>query len=1040
MIDALIRFSLNQRLLVIMLSLLLITFGLWSLQSLPIDAVPDITTVQVQINTPVKALAPAEIEKLVTFPIETAMRGLPGEEEIRSITNYGLSQVTVVFEDGTDIYFARQLILERLQEARENLPAGIGEPSMGPVSTGLGEIYFYTVEGGDRSPTELRTIEDWIIKPQLLNVPGVAEVNSIGGFTRQYHVLADPVKLLSYGLTFRDVFEALAANNANAGGATINHNGEQYVIRGVGLARTIGDLESIVLATRDGAPVYIRDVATVREGGELRTGAGTENGREVVLSTAMMRLGANSRTVSTAVDEKLREIEKQLPQGVTIETAYNRTDLVDQTIETVKTNLFEGGVLVVVVLLLLLGNVRAAFIVALAIPLSMLFAVTGMVRLGISGNLLSLGAIDFGLIVDGAVVMVENVVRRLAGHQQKFGRVLTRDERRDVLAAAALEVGRPVCFAVAIIMVVYLPILTLQGIEGKMFRPMAATVLLALGGSLLLALTLIPTLCSLLLRGRMAEKENVLMGAMKAIYAPALNLALRWRWLTVGLAIAAIAAAIWVFRGLGAVFVPQLDEGSLAMEIQRLPSISLDQAIAMQEQVEKELLKFPEVTKVFARIGTAEVATDAQGPNRADVWVMLKPQEHWRTAHTREGLVAAYQEQLEKLPGQSYGFSQPIELRFNELISGVKADLAVKVFGEDMGTLLRLGNRINRIVSSIPGAEDVATEQVSGLPSLDMEIDRQVIARYGVNVADVLDLIETAIGGRVAGQIFEGEKRFDLVVRLPGEIREEIDALGQLTVKTPAGAFIPLSELAHIELVEGLNQISRENGARRLAVQANIRGRDIDRFVAELRRRLDHELELPPGYHLEFGGQFKNLQDARRRLAVIVPLALALIFFLLFSAFNSLRQSLLIFTGVPLAIVGGIFALALRGMPFSISASIGFIALSGVAVLNGVVMVSYFNRLREEGRDIPEAVYEGALTRLRPVLMTALVASLGFVPMALATGPGADVQRPLATVVIGGLISATALTLFVLPVLYRWCEREKPRSRSSVESAATEQT
>jgi cobalt-zinc-cadmium resistance protein CzcA len=1025
MINALIRFSLNQRLLVIMLSLLLIVLGIWSFQNLPIDAVPDITNVQVQINTRVKALAPAEIERLVTFPVETVMSGLPGVEEIRSITNYGLSQVTVIFKDGTDIYFARQLILERLQEAKDQLPPDIGEPVMGPVSTGLGEIYFYTVEGENRTPTELRTIQDWVIKPQLRNVPGVAEVSAIGGFQKEYHVLPDPAKLISYGLTFRDVFEALAANNANAGGATINHNGEQYVIRGVGLVRTVGDIENIVLATRNSSPIYVRDVAEVKEGTELRTGAGTENGREVVLATTMMRMGANSRTVSSDVDAKIHEIQKQLPPGIKIETAYNRTNLVELTIDTVKKNLFEGGILVIAVLLLLLGNIRAALIVASAIPLSMVFAGTGMVRLGISGNLLSLGAIDFGLIVDGSVVMVENIVRRLAQHQHKAGHKLNPEERRRVLAGAALEIGRPVTFAVVIIAIVYLPILTLQGIEGKMFRPMAATVLLALGGSLLLALTLIPALCSLLLRGRIAERENFLMRTLKAFYAPMLRLALKWRWLTVGLAAAALAGAVWVFSGLGAVFVPQLDEGSLGIEIVRLPSISLEQAVVMEEQVEKALLEFPEVEKVFARTGTAEVANDPQGPYRTDVWVMLKPRNQWRTAHTREDLVATYQERLEKLPGQSYGFSQPIELRFNELISGVKADLAVKIFGEDLGTLNRLAGQIRNVMTAVPGAADVNAEQVSGLPSLEMEIDRQAIARYAVNVSDVLNLIETAIGGKVAGQIFEGEKRFNLVVRLPQSIRQKMDELAQLTVKSPAGALIPLSEVAHIRLTEGLNQISRENGERRIAVQANIRGRDIAGFVADLKQRLDKEVKLPPGYYLEFGGQFKNLQDARSRLLIVVPLALFLIFFLLFSAFNSIRQSLIIFTGVPLAVVGGVFALAARGMPFSISAGVGFIALSGVAVLNGVVMVSYINRLRDEGKSVAEAVYEGALTRLRPVLMTALVASLGFVPMALATGTGSEVQRPLATVVIGGLISATALTLLVLPVLYRWFESER---------------
>jgi heavy metal efflux system protein len=1024
MINALIRFSLNQRLLVIMLSLLLVMLGVWSFQNLPIDAVPDITNAQVQINTRVKALAPAEIERLVTFPVETAMGGLPGVEEIRSITNYGLSQVTVIFKDGTDIYFARQLILERLQEVKDQLPPDIGEPLMGPVSTGLGEIYFYTVEGEKSTATELRTIQDWMIKPQLRNVPGVAEVNAIGGFQKEYHVLPDPAKLMSYGLTFRDVFEALGANNANAGGATIDHNGEQYVIRGVGLVQNVGDIENIVLATRKASSIYVRDVAEVKEGKELRTGAGTENGKEVVLASAMMRMGANSRTVSTAVNEKLGEIQKQLPSGVKIQTAYNRTQLVDLTIETVKKNLFEGGVLVVAVLLLLLGNIRAALIVASAIPLSMVFAVMGMVRLGISGNLLSLGAIDFGLIVDGSVVMVENIVRRLAEHQHKAGRTLSSDERRRALASAAIEIGRPVTFAVVIIAIVYLPILTLQGIEGKMFRPMAATVLLALGGSLLLALTLVPGLCSLLLRGRLAERENFLMRFIKTLYAPLLRVALKWRWLTIGLAVAAVAAAVWVFAGLGAVFVPQLDEGSLAIETVRLPSISLEQAVAMQEQVEKALLEFPEVEKVFSRIGTAEVASDPQGPYRADVSVILKPRDQWRTARTREGLVSAYQKRLAELPGQSYGFSQPIELRFNELISGVKADLAVKIFGDDLGTLSHLAGQIRNVVSAVPGAEDVNTEQVSGLPSLELEVDRQAIARYGVNASDVLSLIETAIGGKVAGQVFEGEKRFNLVVRLPQLVREKMDELAHLTLKSPAGAFIPLSEVTHIRVTEGLNQINRENGKRRIAVQANIRGRDIAGFVADLKGRLDRDVKLPPGYYLEFGGQFKNLQDAQSRLLIVVPLALALIFFLLFSAFNSIRQSLMIFTGVPLAVVGGVFALELRGMPFSISAGVGFIALSGVAVLNGVVMVSYINRLREEGKSVAQAVYEGALTRLRPVLMTALVASLGFVPMAIATGTGAEVQRPLATVVIGGLISATALTLLVLPVLYRWFERE----------------
>ncbi len=1026
--NTLIRFALNQRPLILMMAALLIGVGIWAFRVLPIDAVPDITTVQVQINTQVKALAPAEVEKLVTFPIEASMGGIPNIEQVRSLTKYGLSQVTVVFKDGTDIYWARQRVFERLQEARENLPEGLAEPVMGPVSTGLGEIFLYTVEGEGYPPRELRAMQDWMIKPQLRTVAGVAEVNSIGGYEKHYYVLPDPVKLAAYGLTFHDVATAVGANNANVGGAYIEHKGEQYLIRGVGLAQTTDDLQNIVVTTtKHGAPVYVRDVAEVTVGDELRTGTATEKGREVVIGTAMMLIGENSRTVSIRVREKLEKIQTTLPKGVTINPVYDRTYLVNDTIGTVSNNLFEGGVLVIVVLLVFLGNVRAALIVASAIPLSMLFALTGMVQTKTSGNLMSLGAIDFGLIVDGAVIMAENLVRRLAEQQHKLGRPLTPDEQRQHLTAAALEMGRPVTFGVAIIMIVFLPILTLQGIEGKMFGPMAIVMLLALAGSLLLALTLVPVLCSLTLGRKFGEKENWLMRQLSRVYAPSLRWSLRWRWVSVGGAVGVVVLAGWMFTRLGATFVPQLDEGSLAIQVLRLPSISLTQSLEMQSAMEKAIVEFPEVETVFARVGTAEVATDPMGVNVADVYVMLKPRKEWKTVKTKAELIEKIQERLAPLAGQNYSFSQPIELRFNELIAGVRADVAVKVFGDDMDELSRIAAQVNELLGKVQGAEDVQFEQTSGLPVMQMEMDRQALARYGLNVVDVLDLIETAIGGKETGQLFEGERRFDIVVRLPGPLRQQLDELKQLTVKTSTGALIPLSQLSRIEIVEGLNQISRENGKRRVAVQCNVRGRDIASFVEEVQRRVDEEIKplLSVGYYVEYGGQFENLRAARQRLAIVVPAALALIFFLLFTAFRSVRQSLLIFTGVPMAATGGVFALALCDLPFSISAGVGFIALSGVAVLDGVVMFSSINALREAGRSFNDAVFEGTMTRLRAILMTALVATLGFVPMAIATGTGAEVQRPLAIVVIGGLITSTFLKLLVLPVLYHWFENEK---------------
>lgn len=1026
MINTLIRFALNQRALVLLLTALLIGIGIHSFQRLPIDAIPDITNIQVQINTQVAALAPAEVEKLVTFPIEFTMSGIPNIEQVRSLTRYGLSQVTIVFKDGTDIYWARQQIMERLAEAREQLPEGLGEPIMGPVSTGLGEIYSYILVSTNHTSTELRTVQDWMVKPQLRTVPGVVEVNSIGGYEKQYHVTPDPVKLISFGLTFREVFEALAANNANAGGGYIEHKGEHYLIRGVGLVENIEDIKEIVVAnTKHGVPIHVHDVAEVGLGKELRTGTATDKGEETVLGTAMMLMGENSRTVSIRVDEKLKDIQKTLPAGVTIQTVYDRTDLVNLTLETVRKNLFEGAIFVIVVLLLLLGNVRAALVVAAAIPLSMLFALTGMVQNKISGNLMSLGAIDFGLIVDGAVVMVENIIRRLAEHQHKLGRKLTGDERRHALSEAALEVGRPVTFAVGIIMIVYLPILTLQGIEGKMFKPMAFTVVLALAGSLILALTVVPVLCSFALWGKIAEKENWLMRLIKRAYQPTLQLAMRFGWLTVTGAVVTVVLAVVLFTRLGAVFVPQLDEGSIAMQAVRLPSVSLSQSIEMQREVEKAIAEFPEVDNVFSlRIGTAEVATDPMGWNLADTYIMLKPYKEWTTTKNKAELIEKLRDRLAQIPGQNYVFSQPIELRFNELIAGVRADVGVKIFGDDMDVLNRIAAQVSGVIREIRGAGDVEAEQVSGLPMMQIKVNRAAIARYGLNVADVHDLIETAIGGKEAGEVFEGEKRFPLLVRLPPRLREKPDELRQLLLKTPKGALIPLEQVAAIETVEGLNEIRREHGKRRVAVMVNVRGRDIASFVAEAQQQIAAKVKLPEGYYIGWGGQFENLQAAQQRLMIVVPVALGLIFFLLFTAFKSVRQSLLIFTGVPLAVTGGVFALALRDLPFSISAGVGFIALSGVAVLNGVVMVSYINRLREEGKSVADAVTEGALTRLRPVLMTALVASLGFVPMALATGTGAEVQRPLATVVIGGIISSTLLTLVVLPVLYRWFERE----------------
>jgi cobalt-zinc-cadmium resistance protein CzcA len=1028
MIDAIIRFAVGQRLLVLLMVAILVGAGVYSLRRLPIDAVPDVTNVQVQVLTAAPSLAPLEIERQITFPVEVAMSGLPGVEEIRSVSKFGLSAVTIVFEDATDIYFARQLVLERLAAAREQIPPGVGSPEMGPISTGLGEVYQYELvaePGSGYDATSLRTVQDWIVRRQLVGVEGVTEVNSFGGREKQYQVRLDPARLQAYDLSLRDVLDAVARNNANVGGAYIEHGQEQYLLRGIGLAESAEDVANIVVKTGpEGVPVYVRDLGSVVVGSTVRQGAATADGEgEIVAGIAMMLKGENSRTVVERIKERVEQIRKTLPEGVKLVPFYDRTELVDRTISTVVRNLVEGAILVVVVLILLLGNWRGALLVATIIPLSMLFAAICMVTFGVSGNLMSLGALDFGLIVDGAVVMVENAVRRRAEAQRENGG--ERPER--TVLDACVEVGRPVVFAVAIIMIVYLPILSLRGIEGKMFVPMALTVVFALAGSLLLSLTFVPAALTFVLRGRVSESESPLVRYAKRWYRPALG----WT-MSRPLPVAAAALALVVVSGLtlpllGSEFIPRLDEGSLAIQVQQLPSVSLTQSIATVTEVERVVRSFPEVTRVVSKTGRAEVATDPMSIDFSDLYIGLEPPGEWETASTREELVAAMSEALEKrVPNATVSFSQPIELRVAELISGVRSDVGIKLFGDDLDTLRAKAAEIARVVGRIEGAADVKAEAVSGLPQLQVKPDRAAIARYGLNVEDVNDMVEALVAGKDAGQVYEGERRFDLVVRFAEMADQSAEAIANLTLTAPNGARVPLGQVADVAVTEGAAQISREDARRRVAVELNVRGRDIGSFVREAQGAVEREVELPPGYYVTWGGQFENLQRATETLFVVVPLALLLIFVMLFSTFGSVRQALLIYTGIPFAVVGGVFALALRGMPFSISAGVGFIALFGVAALNGVVMVSYINRLREEGRPVADAVVEGAQTRLRPVLMTALVASLGFVPMAIATSAGAEVQRPLATVVIGGLVTSTALTLLLLPTLYEQLERYGP--------------
>jgi len=1041
MLEALLHFSIHRRGLMLVLVLALAGLGVWSFQRLPIDAVPDITNVQVQINTEAPGYTPLEAEQRVTFAVETAMAGLPRLAYTRSVSRYGLSQVTVVFDDATDIYFARQLISERLQAVKSRLPAGL-EPELGPIATGLGEIFMWTVDaqpgarntdGTPITPMDLRQAQDWILRPQLLQVPGVVEVNTIGGYGKQFQILPDPARLLAFGVSFDDVARAVGANNANQGAGYIERHGQQQLIRVPGQAATLADLGRIVVAQRGGAPVRVSDVAQLGIGSELRTGAATQNGREAVLGTVFMLVGENSRTVSKAVAEKLDQTRRSLPPGITVNVVYDRTTLVDKTLATVEKNLLEGALLVIVVLFLLLGNIRAALLTAAVIPLAMLMTFTGMVQSGTSANLMSLGALDFGLIVDGAVIIVENCLRRL-GIATEGRKTLSERDRLDVVFQATNEVIRPSLFGVGIITAVYIPIFALTGVEGKMFHPMAITVVTALTAALVLALTFVPAAVALLFRGPVAEHDNALMRWARRGYAPLLALALRARFALLALTLGLVVACAWLATRMGSEFIPSLDEGDIALHALRIPGTSLTQAVRMQSQLEATLKTAPEVERAFAKIGTAEIATDPMPPNVADTFVMLKDRKHWPDPGKPKTEVVKDLERLAAgVPGNNYEFTQPIQMRFNELISGVRSDVAVKVYGDDLDTLAKVAGQIERVLETVPGAADVKTEQTTGLPILTVTPRREVLARYGLNVADLQALVAAAYGGETAGLIYEGDRRSDIVVRLPEALRSNPDAMARLPVMLPGGGYVPLGELAQVELGLGPNAINREQGKRRVVVTANVRGRDLGSFIAEVQRRMGTQVEIPPGYWLDYGGTFEQLQSASRRLAIVVPVTLALILGLLWLAFGSVRDALVIFSGVPLALTGGVLALWARGIPLSISAGVGFIALSGVAVLNGLVMVSFIKSLRHEGRELVDAITEGALTRLRPVLMTALVAGLGFVPMAFNTGIGSEVQRPLATVVIGGIVSSTLLTLLVLPGLYRMVWRRANQTAPATE-------
>ena len=1062
MLDKVISFSLAHRYLVVVLVLLMAGFGVYSLQKLPIDAVPDITNNQVQINTVLSGLSPEDIEKQVTYPIESALAGIAGLQSTRSLSRNGFSQVTAVFNDDVDIYFARNQVTERLNEAKEALPDK-ASPRMGAISTGLGEVYMWAVkfthpqgEGAEITDGQpgwqtdgsyltpegeylrstvaqaayLRTVQDWIIRPQLKGLPGIAGVDSIGGFAKQYHVQPDPLKLRAYGLSLNNVVEALEVANQSRGGGYIESRGESYLVRVDGRLKTLNDIANTVVATRSNTPIYMRDIARVEIGEELRTGSASENGQEAVIGTALMRIGENSRTVAIAVDKKLIEIRRSLPPGIEAQTVLNRSKLVNATVSTIAKNLSEGALLVIAVLFLMLGNVRAALIAALVIPLTVLLMSTGMVKLGISGNLMSLGALDFGLIVDGAIIIVENCLSRLSASQHRMGRPLSLEERLSAVLAATREMVRPSVFGQAIIITVYLPILALEGVEGKMFHPMAATVILALLAAFMLSLTLIPALIGIFFTGTIEEKEGRILGRANALYKPALSWSLRWPRKVIAIALGSFAIGLLVFTQLGQEFVPTLDEKDIAMQALRIPSTGIKQSSQMQLQVENTVKQFKEVAFVFSKTGTAEMAADPMPPSASDTFIILKPREQWPNPNlTKSELIERIEHKVTELPGNNYEFSQPIQMRFNELLSGVRGDVAVKVFGDDFAKMLATANQVAQALRSIEGSSEVKVEQVEGQTLLDIDFDRDALARLGLRMGDVQDMVTAAIGGQQAGDIFEGDRRFAVMVRLPEAVRTDLDQLRALPVAVASTfaeqRFITLGSVATLSLQDGLNQVSREDSKRRIVVAANVRGRDLSSFVEEAQQLIEKQVQLPAGSWLVWGGQFENLQAAKSRLMIVVPACFGLILILLFMALGSVRQALLVSTAVPLALSGGVLALWAFGIAFSITAAIGFIALSGVAVLNGLVMVSRINQLREEGVSLNTAVEQGSLSRLRPVLMTAMVASLGFVPMALATGTGAEVQKPLAIVVIGGLITSTLLTLVALPAMYRLIEHWK---------------
>jgi cobalt-zinc-cadmium resistance protein CzcA len=1056
-IARILAFSVHKRWLVVLVTLALSIFGTWAALRLPIDAVPDVTNVQVQINGIAPALTPLEVEKQVTFPIETVLAGIPGLELTRSFSRNGFAQVTAVFADRTDIYFARQQVTERLTEVKTTLPPGV-EVRMGPISTGLGEIYWWAVEylppdpktvrdgspgwqsdgsyltpegqrlaGAFERTVYLRTVQDWIIRPQMRTVPGVAGADAIGGFVKQYAVHPDPVRLKAYGVPFSQIVHAIEANNVSRGANYIERNGEGIVVRASGRVETAAEIENIVVVTRAGVPIRVSDLADVALGRELRTGSASVNGSEVVLGTALMLVGGNSRTVAAAANARIAEINASLPPSIRARAVLNRTDLVEATIDTVAANLAVGALLVIGVLFLLLNNLRAALITALVIPVTMLLTTTGMLEAHISANLMSLGALDFGLIVDGAIIIVENSLRHLAERQQVLGRRLTTDERLETIVASTQEMIEPTVFGQAIIILVYLPLLTFSGVEGKTFEPMAATVIIALVGAFILSLTFVPAMIAIALTGRVQESETVLIRIAKPRYARGLAVALRRPGATIAAAVLLVALAGGLFATLGQEFTPTLDEKNIVMEVKRIPSTALSQSQVMQLDNERMISRFPEVAFVFSRTGTPDLAADPMPPSASDTYIILKPRKDWPDPRlAKDDLISRIEAEATKLPGNKVGFSQPIEMRFNELIAGVREDLAVKVFGDEFGPMLRAANQIAAVLRDIEGTNNVKVEQVSGLPFLEIRIDKAAIARRGLNLADVQDVIGTSIGGRTAGLLYENDRRFAIVVRLADNLRADTTALARLPVMLPQGGSVPLGDLARFEFSEGPNQVSRENGKRVIAVTAEVRGRDIGSVAAEAQRKIARQIALPAGSWLKYGGQFETFEQARQRLVIVVPMVFALIFLLLLAALGTARDAVLAFSAVPLALTGGVVALWLRGMPFSISAAVGFIALSGVAVLNGLVMLSFIKQLMRQGLSKRDAVHEGALVRLRPVIMTALVASLGFLPMAMATGTGAEVQKPLATVVVGGLISATFLTLFVLPALYVLFGRERP--------------